>query len=59
MDTFHSFLLPFLKQYSFKLCLEAFQETDVFKDLSRLFQNEGPIYDKANEVVLTFDRTKV
>ena len=59
MDTFHSFLLPFLKQYSFTLCLKAFQETDVFKDLSRLFQNEGPIYDKVNEVVLTFDRTKV
>ena len=43
--TFHSFLLPFLK--SFKLCLKAFKEKDFFKDLSSLFHNEGPIYDKA------------
>ena len=44
--TFHSFLLPFLKYQSFKLCLKAFKETDVFKDLSSLFHNERPIYDK-------------
>ena len=44
---FHPFLLHFLKQQSFKLCLTAFKETDVFKDLSSLFHNEGPIYDKA------------
>ena len=29
------------------LCLKAFKETNVSKDLSRLFHNEGPIYDKA------------
>ena len=27
-------------------CLNAFKEADVFKDLSRLFHNGGPIYDK-------------
>ena len=29
------------------LCLIVFKEAGVFKDLSRLFHNEGPIYDKA------------
>ena len=28
------------------LCLNAFKEADVFADLSRLFYNERPIYDK-------------
>ena len=41
--TFHSYLLPFLKWNSFNLCLKAFKETDVSKDLSKLFHNEGPI----------------
>ena len=26
---------------------KAFKEANVFKDLSSLFHNEGPIYDKA------------
>ena len=29
------------------LCLNEFKETDVLKDLSWLFHNEGPVYDKA------------
>ena len=29
------------------LCLNAFKQGDVFKDLSWLLHNEGPIYDKA------------
>ena len=29
------------------LRLKAFKETNVSKDLSRLFHNEGPMYDKA------------
>ena len=29
------------------LCLNAFKEADVFKDWSRLFHNEEPIYYKA------------
>ena len=29
------------------LCVNAFKEEDVSKDLSWLFHNEGPIYDKA------------
>ena len=29
------------------LCVNAFKEVDVFKDLSWLFHNEGQIYDKA------------
>ena len=44
--TFHSFSLLFLK-WSIKLCLKAFKETDVFKESSSLFHNEGPIFDKA------------
>ena len=64
--TFHSFLLPFMKLKSFKLCLKAFKETDAFKDLWSLFHNEGPIYDKArkpylfyNDAILTFDRSNM
>ena len=29
------------------LCLNAFKEADFFKELSWLFHNEEPIYDKA------------
>ena len=29
------------------LCLSAFKKANVFKDLSWLFHNKGPIYDKA------------
>ena len=29
------------------LCLNVFKEADIFKDLSLLLHNEGPIYDKA------------
>ena len=29
------------------LFLNSFKEADVFKDLSWLFHNKGPIYDKA------------
>ena len=29
------------------LCLNAFKEADVFKDLSWLFHNDRSVYDKA------------
>ena len=29
------------------LCLNAFKEEDVFKDVSWLFHDNGPTYDKA------------
>ena len=29
------------------LCLNEFKEADVFKNLSCLFHDEGPVYDKA------------
>ena len=44
---YDSFLFPFRKQQSFMLCLNAFKEADVFKDLSWLFHNDGSVYDKA------------
>ena len=52
MDRYYGFFLPIifipcLKQQLFKLCLNTFKRTDVSKDLSRLFHNEGPIYNKA------------
>ena len=48
------------------LCLNEFNEEDVFKDLSWLFHNEGPIYDNVlkpylfcNEGALVFDKSNV
>ena len=31
------------------LCLNAFKEGDIFKDLSRLLLNDEPIYEKARK----------
>ena len=46
--------------------LNEFKEADVFKDLSCLFHNEGPIYDKAlkpylfcDEGASVFDKSNV
>ena len=52
---FSLLFITFLERQSFMLCLKAFKETDIFKDLSSLFHNEGPIYDKAlkDEAILT------
>ena len=41
------YLLFIRKNWFFMSCLKVFKEADVFSDLSRLFHNEGPTYDKA------------
>ena len=41
------YLLFIRKNWFFMSCLKVFKEADVFSDLSRLFHNERPTYDKA------------
>ena len=41
------YLLFIRKNWFFMSCLKVFKEADVFSNLSRLFHNEGPTYDKA------------